>query len=180
MNAPFKTAAALGIEAGLNPAPDHQVAVIGLGYIGLPTAALLDSYGWNVCGVDVSKRVVETVNAGGVHIEERDLDKLVHDAITARTLVASTEVPTASFYMIAVPTPLGEGNAPDISYVEAAARAIYARGIDALVVDISARPGPEGAALANAMGGRFLALPRADARTLQAAINAVQPLGKAA
>jgi magnesium chelatase subunit D len=63
---------------------------------------------------------------------------------------------------------------------EAAARAIYARGIDALVVDISARPGPEGAALANAMGGRFLALPRADARTLQAAINAVQPLGKAA
>lgn len=63
---------------------------------------------------------------------------------------------------------------------EAAAKAIHARGIDALVVDISARPGPEGAALAQAMGGRFLALPRADARTLQAAINAVQPRGKAA
>lgn len=63
---------------------------------------------------------------------------------------------------------------------EAAAKAIYARGIDALVVDISARPGPEGAALAQAMGGRFLALPRADARMLQAAINVVQPLGKAA
>jgi magnesium chelatase subunit D len=59
---------------------------------------------------------------------------------------------------------------------EAAAKAIYARRIDALVVDISARPGPEGAALAQAMGGRFLALPRADARTLQAAINAVQPM----
>ncbi|MEE4316173.1 MAG: VWA domain-containing protein, partial [Erythrobacter sp.] len=58
---------------------------------------------------------------------------------------------------------------------EAAARAIYACGIDALVVDISARPGPEGAALANAMGGRFLALPRADAKMLQAAINAAQP-----
>jgi magnesium chelatase subunit D len=58
---------------------------------------------------------------------------------------------------------------------EAAAKAIYARGIDTLVVDISARPGPEGAALANAMGGRFLALPRADARMLQAAINAAQP-----
>jgi UDP-N-acetyl-D-mannosaminuronic acid dehydrogenase len=124
MNAPFKTAAALGIEGDPRPAPDHQVAVIGLGYIGLPTAALLASYGWNVCGVDVSERVVETVNAGGVHIEERDLDKLVHDAITAKTLVASTEVPTASFYMIAVPTPLGDNNAPDISYVEAAARAI--------------------------------------------------------
>jgi magnesium chelatase subunit D len=63
---------------------------------------------------------------------------------------------------------------------ETAAKAIAARGIDALVVDISARPGPEGAALAKALGGRFLALPRADARMLQAAINAVQPLGKAA
>lgn len=63
---------------------------------------------------------------------------------------------------------------------EAAAKAIAARGIDALVVDISARPGPEGAALAQALGGRFLALPRADARMLQAAINAVQPVGKAA
>ena len=63
---------------------------------------------------------------------------------------------------------------------EAAAKAIYARGIDALVVDISARPGPEGAALAQALGGRFLALPRADARMIQAAINAVQPMGKAA
>lgn len=63
---------------------------------------------------------------------------------------------------------------------EAAAKAIYARGIDALVVDISARPGPEGAALAQALGGRFLALPRADARMIQAAINAVQPVGKAA
>lgn len=61
-----------------------------------------------------------------------------------------------------------------------AAKAIAARGIDALVVDISARPGPEGAALANALGGRFLALPRADAKMLQKAINAVQPMGKAA
>jgi magnesium chelatase subunit D len=63
---------------------------------------------------------------------------------------------------------------------ETAAKAIAARGIDSLVVDISARPGPEGAALAAALGGRFLALPRADARMLQAAINAVQPSAKAA
>ena len=124
MNAPFDATAALGRKAAGQPAPDHEVAVVGLGYIGLPTAALLASYGWSVCGVDVSPRVVDTVNAGGVHIEERDLDRLVRDAIAARTLVASTEVPTASFYMIAVPTPLGEGTAPDISYVEAAARAI--------------------------------------------------------
>jgi magnesium chelatase subunit D len=63
---------------------------------------------------------------------------------------------------------------------ETAAKAIAARGIDSLVVDISARPGPEGAALAAALGGRFLALPRADARMLQAAINAVQPSARAA
>jgi magnesium chelatase subunit D len=63
---------------------------------------------------------------------------------------------------------------------EAAAKAIYARGIDALVVDISARPGSEGAELARALGGRFLALPRADARMIQAAVNALQPIGKAA
>lgn len=63
---------------------------------------------------------------------------------------------------------------------EAAAKAIAMRGIDSLVVDISARPGPEGAALAAALGGRFLALPRADARMLKQAIDAVQPIGKAA
>ena len=63
---------------------------------------------------------------------------------------------------------------------KSAAKAICARGIDSLVVDISARPGPEGAALASAMGGRFLALPRADAKMLQQAIQAAQPLGKAA
>ncbi|WP_086617535.1 UDP-N-acetyl-D-mannosamine dehydrogenase [Erythrobacter tepidarius] len=127
MNAPFDATAALGRKPQTHPAPDHQIAVIGLGYIGLPTAALLASYGWSVCGVDVSRKVVDTVNAGGVHIEEHDLDKLVRDAITARTLVASTEVPSASFYLIAVPTPLGQNNAPDISHVEAAARAIAPR-----------------------------------------------------
>ena len=83
MNAPFDTAPiignAIGPDAVIQPAPDHQVAVIGLGYIGLPTAAVLASYGWNVCGVDVSEKVVETVNAGGVHIEERDLDRLVRE-----------------------------------------------------------------------------------------------------
>ncbi len=124
MNAPFDATAALGRKTLGQAVPEHQVAVIGLGYIGLPTAALLASYGWSVCGVDVSQSVVDTVNSGGVHIEERDLEMLVRNAITAQTLVASTEVPTASFYMIAVPTPLGERNLPDISYVEAAARAI--------------------------------------------------------
>jgi len=124
MNAPFEAASALAPDATREATPEHEVAVIGLGYIGLPTAAVLASHGWSVCGVDVSPHVVETVNAGGVHIEERDLDGLVRSATKARLLVASTEVPTAHFYMIAVPTPLGPGNTPDISFVEAAARAI--------------------------------------------------------
>lgn len=127
MNAPFEAAKALGPDAANDASPDHEVAVIGLGYIGLPTAAVLASHGWKVCGVDVSPGVVETVNAGGIHIEERDLDGLVREAIEAERLVASTEVPTAHFYMIAVPTPLGPGNSPDIGFVEAAARAIAPR-----------------------------------------------------
>ncbi|MFN4239956.1 MAG: magnesium chelatase subunit D [Erythrobacter cryptus] len=72
------------------------------------------------------------------------------------------------------------GRAQARADAEAAARAIAARAIEALVIDISARPGPEGAALAEALGGRFLALPRADARMLKAAINAAQPMGAAA
>lgn len=124
MNAPFDTSTAIGPDAKRQPAPEHQVAVIGLGYIGLPTAAVLASYGWDVCGVDVSEEVVETVNGGGVHIEERDLDRLVSEAIETGRLTASTKVPSAHFYMIAVPTPLTDENLPDISYVESAARAI--------------------------------------------------------
>ncbi len=124
MNAPFDTSTAIGPAANVQPAPDHQVAVIGLGYIGLPTAAVLASYGWDVCGVDVSEKVVETVNAGGIHIEEKDLDRLVREASDSGKLTASLEVPSAHFYMIAVPTPLTEEKTPDISYVESAARAI--------------------------------------------------------
>lgn len=124
MNAPFDTASAIGPAALRQPAPDHQVAVIGLGYIGLPTAAVLASHGWDVCGVDVSEKVVETVNAGRIHIEERDLGQLVSEAIQTGRLTASTSVPSAHFYLIAVPTPLTSENLPDISYVESAARAI--------------------------------------------------------
>ena len=114
------TVAAANADAMLNT----KVAVIGLGYIGLPTAAVLANHGWDVCGVDVSESVIATVNAGGVHIEERDLDTLVRDVIAAGKLVATNAPPAAQFYIIAVPTPLGENKEPDISYVESAARAI--------------------------------------------------------
>lgn len=102
----------------------------------------------------------------------------VAEAVIARGRSAALVILTDGRANIAADGSPGRAQAKEDA--EAAARAIYARRIDALVVDISARPGPEGAALAAALGGRFLALPRADARMLQAAINAAQPLGKAA
>ena len=100
------------------------IAVIGLGYIGLPTAAVVARTGARVRGVDVSAHVVETVSAGRVHIEENDLDALVQAVVANGALTASLDMPRADVFVIAVPTPFKEGFAPDISYVEAAARAV--------------------------------------------------------
>ncbi|NCP13372.1 MAG: magnesium chelatase subunit D [Sphingomonadales bacterium] len=102
----------------------------------------------------------------------------VAEAVIARGRSAALVILTDGRANIAADGAPGRAQAK--TDAEAAAKAIHARGIDALVVDISARPGPEGAALAQALGGRFLALPRADARMIQAAINAVQPMGRAA
>ena len=101
-----------------------KVVVIGLGYIGLPTAALIARSGMSVLGVDVSPHVVETVNSGRIHIEEVDLDGLVQGVVSRGTLRASLVVEPADIFVIAVPTPVSADNAPDISYILAAARTI--------------------------------------------------------
>jgi len=103
---------------------NQTVAVIGLGYIGLPTAALIARSGMRVLGVDVSAHVVDTVNSGKVHIEEVDLDGLVQGVVARGTLRASLAVEPADVFVIAVPTPVSEDHAPDISHVLAAARTI--------------------------------------------------------
>lgn len=103
---------------------DIKVAVIGLGYIGLPTAALIARSGMQVLGVDVSPHVVETVNSGRIHIEEVDLDGLVQGVVSRGLLRASLSVEPADVFVIAVPTPVSQDHAPDISYVLAAARTI--------------------------------------------------------
>jgi UDP-N-acetyl-D-mannosaminuronic acid dehydrogenase len=103
---------------------DMQVAVIGLGYIGLPTAALIARSGMKVLGVDISAPVVETINSGRVHIEEVDLDGLVQGVVARGALRASLTIEPADVFVIAVPTPVSEDNAPDISYVLDAARTI--------------------------------------------------------
>lgn len=101
-----------------------SVAVIGLGYIGLPTAAVIARSGMPVLGIDVSAHVVETVNSGRIHIEEVDLDGLVQGVVARGTLRASTTLEPADIFVIAVPTPFKDDHAPDVSYVLAAARTI--------------------------------------------------------
>jgi len=112
-------------EQGPQPGTDSaDVLVAGLGYIGLPTAVVIARSGLKVRGVDVSPQVVETVNAGRIHIEEANLDTLVREMVAAGRLRASTTPCTADTYLIAVPTPFGPGRKPDVSYVMAAVRAI--------------------------------------------------------
>jgi UDP-N-acetyl-D-mannosaminuronic acid dehydrogenase len=100
------------------------ISVIGLGYIGLPTATLFAYRGIQVRGVDINQTVVETINSGKIHIVEPDLDRLVHAAVNQGYLSASTQVETADVFLIAVPTPFKEGHKPDLSYVTAAAKSI--------------------------------------------------------
>ena len=105
-------------------APELKVAVLGLGYIGLPTAAVIARTGAQVLGVDVAAAVVDTVNSGKVHIEEVDLDGLVSGVVARGTLTASTQIAPADVFVIAVPTPFGADHAPDIGYVLEAAATI--------------------------------------------------------
>jgi len=94
-----------------------KVAVLGLGYIGLPTAAVIARTGANVLGIDVHQSVVDTINSGKVHIEEIDLDALVSGVVARGNLRASLQIEPADVFVIAVPTPFQENHAPDIGYV---------------------------------------------------------------
>jgi len=103
---------------------DLKVVMMGLGYIGLPTAALIASRGINVQGVDVNQSVVDTINEGKIHIVEPALDGLVKHVVERGLLKASTTVDTADVYLIAVPTPFKGDHEPDLKYVESATRMI--------------------------------------------------------
>lgn len=100
------------------------ISMIGLGYIGLPTAAMFASRKKNVIGVDINQDAVDTINSGQTHIVEPDLDMIVAAAVNQGYLKASTTVQPADAFLIAVPTPFRGNHEPDVSYVEAAARAI--------------------------------------------------------
>lgn len=101
-----------------------QVTIMGLGYIGLPTAALIAGKGIDVHGVDVNKSVVDTINKGKIHIVEPELDGLVHYAVMKKFLTASTSVKPSDVFLIAVPTPFRKDHKPDLSFVEKATKMV--------------------------------------------------------
>lgn len=102
----------------------NTISVIGLGYIGLPTATAFASVGKKVFGVDVNAQAVETINQGKIHIVEPDLDVAVKSVVEKGLLSASLEAKPADAFLIAVPTPFKDNHEPDLRYIEAAAKAI--------------------------------------------------------
>jgi len=119
----------------------NTISMIGLGYIGLPTATLLASRKKKVVGVDVNRHAVDTINQGKIHIVEPDLDMLVQAAVASGYLRATTVPEPADAFLIAVPTPFTDGHKPDLSCVRAAARAIApVLGKGALVILESTSP----------------------------------------
>lgn len=103
---------------------EPTVCILGLGYIGLPTAAVVARAGMTVAGVDTSLRVVDTVNNGRIHIEEPGLEELVREMVAAGRITAAVQPATADVFLIAVPTPSDEAHRPDISMVLAAAESL--------------------------------------------------------
>ncbi|WP_418187279.1 UDP-N-acetyl-D-mannosamine dehydrogenase [Aliarcobacter lanthieri] len=101
-----------------------RVCVIGLGYIGLPTAALLANRGYDVHGVDVVQSTVNTINAGKIHIVEPELDTFVKSAVNSGKLKASLKPDFADIFIIAVPTPFHDGFVPNVDYVVSATKSI--------------------------------------------------------
>ena len=101
-----------------------KVVTIGLGYIGLPTSALIASSKIWVHGVDINQKVVDTINKGEIHIIEKDLDSAVKSAVDSGYLKASTEPEAADVFLIVVPTPFKGNYKPDISYVESATKKV--------------------------------------------------------
>ena len=102
----------------------NRICVVGLGYIGLPSAAVFADHGIDVLGVDVNKDAVDSINQGKPHIVEPELDVLLRKVVSNGKLKASTEPGEADAFILAVPTPFRDGHQPDLAYVEAAARSI--------------------------------------------------------
>jgi len=102
----------------------RKISVIGLGYVGLPTAATIATRGVSVIGVDLNEAAVQRINSGASHIEETDLDVILQAAVSTGNLKASTRPEAAEVFVIAVPTPIRSDKRSDLTAVDAAFRAI--------------------------------------------------------
>ena len=120
-----------------------RVAVIGLGYIGLPTAAALATRGIEVVGVDVNPDTVKRIGHGDAPFVEPDLAVAVSGAVAMGRLTTSLDTPEADGFIIAVPTPFAEGHSADLSYVRSAVEAIAAqlRGGEIIILESTSPPG---------------------------------------
>ncbi len=101
-----------------------NISVLGLGYIGLPTAAVFASHGCHVIGVDINQDIVNTINAGDIHITEPGLDEVVRDVVSSGHLRATTKVEPSDVFFITVPTPFTDSYKPNLDYVRSAAKSI--------------------------------------------------------
>jgi UDP-N-acetyl-D-mannosaminuronic acid dehydrogenase len=120
-----------------------RVAILGLGYIGLPTAAVLATRGVEVVGVDVNEATVKAVANGEVPFVEPDLSAAVSGAVAMGTLTATTVTPEADAYILAVPTPFAEGHQADLSYVRSAVEQVAPRlrGGEVVILESTSPPG---------------------------------------
>lgn len=125
------------------PASFETVSVVGLGYIGLPTAAFIASKGFKVIGVDVNERFVEQINKGEVPFFEPDFEATLAGVVHKGNLVAQADTPRADAYIVAVPTPFQEDHSVDTKYIEAAAKSIAAqlKGGELVVLESTSPPG---------------------------------------
>lgn len=120
-----------------------SLCVVGLGYIGLPTAAVFAKTGLQVTGTDVNPKAVDSINSGKAHIVEVDLDGLLQGVVSNGSLVAQNKPAKADAFIVAVPTPFKEGHRADLSYVEAATRSIapYVEEGNLIVLESTVPPG---------------------------------------
>ncbi|WP_413336634.1 UDP-N-acetyl-D-mannosamine dehydrogenase [Brevibacterium sp. GP-SGM9] len=120
-----------------------NVAVIGLGYIGLPTAAVLASSGADVIGVDINQKAVDLINQGEVPFVEPDMSTTVAGVVSQGYLKATTETPHADNYIVAVPTPFKEGHKPDLVFIETAGKQIapLLKGNELVILESTSPPG---------------------------------------
>ena len=130
----------------MTPSPESNrpsVAVVGLGYIGLPTAAVLASSGANVVGIDINQQAVDLINQGKVPFVEPDMSTTVAGVVSQGYLRATTETPHADNYIVAVPTPFKDGHKPDLSYIETAGKQIapLLEGNELVILESTSPPG---------------------------------------